>query len=475
MLDRLAARMADMAADNVLRRLFTGYYTQTPLSFLPLVQKMGLRTLAETLLRANSPRALERPLGSPVVLSRWEELMFNPVHLFRLPVPDQNTIDTRVTIGPQARKPLKLEIPVLVAGMSWGTALSLPMKVALAQAASAAGTATNTGEAPLLAEERKAARFLIGQYSRSGLMTDPSDLRRLDAIEIQLGQGAQATAPVQHPPDMPDEPLRRHFRLAPGQAPAVPTRMPGVDSVDAFVRLVRQLQEDYGVPVGLKLAASHHLEKELQIALDAGVDFVTVDGAEGGTHAGAPTLQDDVGLPTLPALVRTVDFLRQKGAKGRVSVLAAGGLFTPGQFLKALALGADAVYTGTAVVVAAMQKQLAKAAPLYSGMQLALYTGKFAEDLDAREAAESARNFLLSCVDEMRMVAYALGKTALSQLDRSDLCALSPEVARMAGVEWAYFPPEAQAVQVQPADKTNLDRLMREVERITVDSRNGAS
>src|SRR5690606_30943542 len=106
-------------------------------------------------------------------------------------------------------------------------------------------------------------------------------------------------------------------------------------------------REETGVPVGLKIADTHHPAQSSQIALEAGVDFFTVDGAEGGTHGGAPTLQDDVGLPTIYAVSRAADFLASKGAKGDVSLIATGGLVTPGMMLKAMALGADAVYIGT--------------------------------------------------------------------------------------------------------------------------------
>jgi glutamate synthase domain-containing protein 2 len=114
----------------------------------------------------------------------------------------------------------------------------------------------------------------------------------------------------------------------------------------------------------MKLAATHHLEKELDVAADAGVDFVSVDGAEGGTHGSTPTLQDDVGLPSIYAIARARRHLKRLGLTGKVSLLAGGGLITPGQFLKALALGADAVYIGTVAMLALVAQQITKVTPV---------------------------------------------------------------------------------------------------------------
>lgn len=163
----------------------------------------------------------------------------DPVHLFRFPVDDQAKIDTATTIGPQAKRPLKLAVPIIITGMSWGIALSLKMKLALAKAASMAGIATNTGEAPLLKEEREAAKLLIGQYSRSGLINKVEDLKQLDAIEIQLGQGAQAAAPVFQPSRFIGEEMREIENLPEGKLSKVPIRLKGVNNLDDFNKKVR--------------------------------------------------------------------------------------------------------------------------------------------------------------------------------------------------------------------------------------------
>ena len=451
MLAQMARRFFDGMVDHALRRMFQDPYTENVFSMVAIFQKVGLRTVIEAALRAETGKPVERPLGSPVVLSPWRQLLFNPVALSRMPTPDGVAINTQTVIGPRARRPLTLEIPILITGMSYGSALSRRAKVALARAATMAGTATNSGEAPLLPEERAAARYFIGQYNRGGWMNDEASLAQLDAIEIQLGQGAQGAAPQGSSGTQIGDDLRRLYGIAPGQSAPIHTRLPGVDSAQDFVRLVRQLKESYGVPVGLKFAATHHQERELDIALEAGVDYVVVDGAEAGTHAGATILEDDLGLPTIYALARTVRHLERLGARRDVSVIAAGGLATPGQFAKAMALGADAVYIGTIALLALGQAQFQKALPFEPAPQLLLYLGKFSEDLDVEPAAEHLAKFLKSCVEEMKLLAYALGKTDLAQLDRSDLVATDLELAQALGVSWAGRGPDEPLPPPAPA------------------------
>lgn len=437
-------KITDGVTDTMMNRMLQEPYTENVFSMVTIARKVGPRNLVEAGMRAESGKPLERPLGSPVVLSHWDELLLNPVHLFRLPTPDTEEIKTAVTIGPRARRPLEVNIPILISGMSYGGALSLKAKIALARGATLAGTATNSGEAPLVEDERQEAKYFIGQYNRGGWMNTPAQLSRLDAIEIQLGQGAQAAAPMKTPSDMIGKDFRGTFHLKPGESAEIHSRLDDVNSRGDFIKLVERLREDYGVPVGFKFAASHYLEKELDIAVEAGVDYIVVDGAEAGTHGGPTTLQDDVGLPTLYALSRTVRYLASLGVKDDTSVIAAGGLVNPGHFLKALALGADSVYIGTIALVAMLQTQMGKALPFEPAPQVPLYSGKFKEDLDVDRGAENLARFLKSCVEEMRLTAYALGKTGLDQFAREDLVCVDRDLAQALGVDYAGFPHNEQ-------------------------------
>lgn len=431
--------------DKAITRLVRDSYVENLFEMVPTARKVGVVTLMEIAMRARRGKPVERPLGSPLLFSPWEQLLFNPVHLDRFPVKEDAPIRKRVTIGPRAKKPLRIEIPVMMAAMSFGGALSKRAKIALAKAATNLGTATNSGEAGLLEEERAAADKFIGQYNRGGWMNTPDKYKRLDAIEIQLGQGAQGSSPQRTAAGSIGEDFRKTYGLKPGEDAVIRSRLPGVESKDDFVRLVKRLRRETGVPVGLKIAATHHLEKELAIALDAEVDFITVDGAEGGTHGGAPTLQDDLGLPTLYAVARAADFLAGRGASGDVSLIAAGGLVTPGRMLKAMALGADAVYIGTAAIMAMIGDQVVESMPFEPPTSLVVYSGKATDKLDVDKAAQNLTRYVQAAVREMELVAISVGKDDLSALDRTDLCALDPFLARAVGVGYAAVAPDAQS------------------------------
>lgn len=328
--------------------------------------------------------------------------------------------------------------------MSFGGALSKNAKIALAKAATMAGTATNSGEAGLLKEEREAAKLFIGQFNRGGWLNTPEKYKLLDAVEIQLGQGAQGSTPQRTTSKNIGEDYQEVFGLKKGEDAVIHSRLPGVNTEDEFIQLVQRLKYETGVPVGLKIAASHHLEKELQIALEAGVDFITIDGAEGGTHGGPPTLQDDLGLPTFFAVTRAAEFLAKKKAVPEVSLIATGGLVTPGQMLKALALGADAVYIGTAAIMALVSEQMIETIPFEPPTSLVVYTGKITDSLDIDKGAKSLFRYLNACVREMEQVAISLGKTALTDLSKADLCTLDPFIAKATGVDLGYIAQENQ-------------------------------
>ncbi|SHE12723.1 isopentenyl pyrophosphate isomerase [Chlamydia abortus] len=433
------------SVDKAIERIARDQYTENLFEMVPSTKKVGAVSLMEIMMRSKSGLPPARPLGSHIRFSPWEKLLFNPVHLHRFPTPEDVQINTSVTIGKKARKPLTISIPIMIAAMSYGGALSKTAKIALARAATKIGTATNTGEAGLLEEEREAASLLIGQYNRGGWLNMPDKYSRMDAIEIQLGQGAQGSSPQRTAAKNIGVEFREVYGIPEGEDAVIHSRLPGVDTKEQFISLVKKLREETGVPVGLKIAATHFLEEELQIALEAGVDFVTLDGAEGGTHAAAPILEDDVGLPTLYAITRASKFLARKGKTGDVSLIATGGLVTPGDCLKAIALGADAVYMGTAVIMALISDQMTKSVPFEPPTSLVVYNAKMTDQLDPERSTETLVNFLNAAVREMELACYSLGKTSLADVTAADLCTLDPFIAKATGVELGLVSHEEQA------------------------------
>lgn len=187
----------------------------------------------------------------------------------------------------------------------------------------------------------------------------------------------------------------------------------------------------------MKIAASDFIEMDLEVIERTDADFIVIDGSEGGTAVAPPTLEDDVGLPTLYGLVRAVDWLNARGGRERFSVIAAGGLKTPGDFLKAMALGADAVYIGSIAVFAAIHTQVAEVVPKAAPAQMALYTGRYADKLDVDKAATALANFLKSCVAEMKLAIQAIGRQATREITRDDLVTVDRDLSAFAGIRYA--------------------------------------
>lgn len=450
--------------DPFITRIVADQYTENLFGVVNVMRHVGPQNFVETMMRASQGTAISRPMGSPLQLSPWDQLLFQPVYLTpRLPTPEKVQIDSRVTIGPKAEKPLQLDIPILITGMSYGGALSVEAKVALAKGANLAGTATNSGES-YLPEERAAAQRLILQHNRGlwpkSTMNQPELLKKADAIEIQLGQGAQAAAAMWTATRSINEKMRDVFGLEPGEIEMVGTRFRGVDTPKEFVRLVKELKAAHPVPVGVKVGVSDYIEREIEIFLEAGVDFITIDGAEGGTHGGPPTLQDDVGLPTLHGISRADQHLRSLGVREGVTLLASGQLSTPGRFLKAMALGADAVYIGTVAIIALLSEQMHKTLPGEPPYDLVMHSAsaRWNRSLDVDRGAEHLANYLKSAMVDISYVVQSLGKVSVAEVDRQDLVALSRDVAEITGVRLAWHAAERTEREVvfTPAEQLSV-------------------
>lgn len=214
--------------------------------------------------------------------------------------------------------------------------------------------------------------------------------------------------------------------------------MSAPDHLGKVISELRELTE--GVPIGVKVAAGNSLEKDLSIILEAGADVITIDEAEGGCGHAPPIVQDDFVLPTLYALCRAARFLEQQGVKDQVSLIISKGLKTPGDYLKALALGADAVAIGTMALFAVTHTQVLKALPFEPPIQVIYHNGRYKDKFDVEKGAKYLANYLAACTAEMQDAVRALGKTTLNQVSKEDLFALDPITADVAGVPFGGYP-----------------------------------
>lgn len=379
--------------------------------------------------------------------SPWNELCFSPVYLRRLPLESAAEVRTDTVIGPHAKRPLCLRSPILIAGMGYGTAVSANTKQAIALAATKVGTAVNTGAGPSLMEERAAAEKLILQYSRGDWEVDEAWIKTADAIEIQMGQGVWGPAPVEISSDLllKDAQARRLLGLRIGENATISTRFKGLQHRNDLEQVVKELRlKASGVPVGIKIGATHGLESELEQVLKLGIDYISIDGAEGGYGRFQNGLQEKVGIPTLFALVRARRYLEKSGYHREVSLLVGGGLKTPMDFLKAIALGADAVFIGRAALNALVKPQIKSLAPWESPWTL-LEPGDPKKQLNPHLAAESLAEFLKQSVDGMKQMAVVLGKHNIRDVNMSDLSTVQSQLAEWLGIGWVGDAPPASS------------------------------
>jgi glutamate synthase domain-containing protein 2 len=355
-----------------------------------------------------------------------------------------------VRLGPRAARPLDLAIPMYVSGMAYGLALSREARLALAYGARAAGTALNSGQGPYLEEERAIAPRYILQFGRWAWNREPHVLAAADMIEVQVGQGAMpGNAVLSHPSTLSPE-LRRLLGLRPGEEPVIHARLflRSPEEPASLAEVVRYLRDVRpGIPVAVKFGAGDRLEADLDAALEAEVDVVVVDGTEGATGNAPITLSDHFGLPLMVAVARARRHLDRRGVGRSVSLVASGGLREPGEFLKALALGADALALGTAPMIAVAHAQIGDVLPYYPPTALVFYQDRPAHRLDPRRGGESLANYFESCRREMAIALRAMGLRSVRELSPEHLSTLDPEVAAMTGVHLAFGEREQEALR----------------------------
>jgi Glutamate synthase domain 2 len=424
---------------QVLRVLMSDRYVENLAEILPALMRMKPHLMLENSLRASSGKLIERPFGSPRRFPNFDQLVFSPAQLHPFPQEVDAAVDIRLTIGPRAKKPLRIDMPLLVGGMGFGVGLSDKMRQAIMIGASQAGTAVNTGLGPVLPEEREHAKHLIVQFHTASWARLPETLQRADAVEIRLGQGSHAGYGFVLPARDIAGRAQALMRIPEGKDAVIPSRHRELYTPQDLARLVQYLRDTTaGVPIGVKMCAGSQLERDLEQAVSAGVDFISLDGGNAATKSAPPILQDDFGMPTIYALCRAVRFLEECGVKDDVTLLVGGGFFTPGDCLKAIALGADGVYLGTSVLWATTHTQVAKAVPWEPPTQLVYYSGKLKGHFDEDRAAAHLHMFLASMAEEMKTGIRALGKNALDDIGLDDLMALDEWTAYVTGAPPGY-------------------------------------
>ena len=409
-----------------------------------------------------------RGLGARRKLPTFDDLVFLTASVSRYPLEGyRERCDTATTLGTRhASKPLHLDIPITIAGMSFG-ALSASAKEALGRAATEVGTSTTTGDGGMTPEERKASHLLVYQVLPSRYGFDPADLRQADAVEIVVGQGAKPGGGGLLLGQKVNERVAGMRTLPPGIDQRSASRHPDWVGPDDLRIKIEELREatDWAIPIYVKLGATR-VDHDVKLAVAAGADVVVVDGMQGGTAATQDVFIEHAGIPTLPAVRMAAEALRDIGVDGEVQLVVSGGIRSGADVAKALALGADAVSIGVAALLAlgcnrpayrddagptgrdvdvtpdylALGTAPGHCAHCHTGM---CPVGITTQDpvLEARlnpvHAATAVANYLRALTMEVTALARACGKSSVHHLEPEDLAALTVEAAAMARVPLA--------------------------------------
>ena len=393
--------------------------------------------------------------GSKRSLPHFDDLLFLGASISRYPLEGyREKCATDVWLGTRfAKNPIHLDIPITIAGMSFG-ALSGPAKEALGRGASAAGTSTTTGDGGMTEEERGHSKSLVYQYLPSRYGMNPDDLRRADAIEVVVGQGAKPGGGGMLLGQKISDRVANMRNLPKGIDQRSACRHPdwtGPDDLEIKILEIREIT-NWEKPIYIKIGGARPYY-DTALAVKAGADVVVLDGMQGGTAATQDVFIENVGMPILACIPLAVKALQDLGMHRKVQLIVSGGIRTGADVAKAMALGADAVAIGTAALIAlgdndpaleAEYNKLGTTAGAYDDWHegrdpagITTQNPELAARFDPVLGGRRLKNYLKVMTLEAQTIARACGKNHLHNLEPEDLCALTIEGAAMAGVPLA--------------------------------------
>ncbi len=396
-----------------------------------------------------------RGFGAKRKLPNFDDLLFLGASMSRYPLEGyRERCDTSVTLGTRfAKKPIELKIPITIAGMSFG-ALSGQAKEALGRGATMAGTSTTTGDGGMTEEERGHSEILVYQLLPSRYGMNPDDLRRADAIEVVVGQGAKPGGGGMLLGQKISDRVAEMRNLPKGIDQRSACRHPdwtGPDDLEIKIQELREIT-DWEKPIYIKIGASRPYY-DTQLAVKAGADVIVLDGMQGGTAATQDVFIEHVGLPTLACIPQAVEALQELGMHREVQLIVSGGIRNGADVAKALALGADAVSIGVAAIIAlgdndpayaAEYEKIGSAAGYYDDWHegkdpagISTQDPELSKRLDPEFGGRRLNNYLKTMTLETQTLARAAGKSHVHNLEPEDLVALTIEAAAMARVPLA--------------------------------------
>ncbi len=364
----------------------------------------------------------------------WEDIQFVTAQLAKLPLLDDEEVETSVVIGPKAKKPLSLDIPLFVSDMSFG-ALSQEAKISLARGADLAGTGICSGEGGMLPEEQGANDRYFYELASGRFGYSDEKVKKCQAFHFKGGQGAKTGTGGHLPGEKVVGKIAEVRELEEGQAAISPPRFPDWTSLSQIRDFGAHIREvTGGIPIGYKLSAQH-IEKDIDAALEVGVDYIILDGRGGGTGSAPEIFRDNISVPTIPALARARRHLDASGSGG-VTLVITGGLRLPGDFAKAMALGADAIAVSNAALQAIGCLGMRACQTNNCPVGIATQRDDLRRRLVVEKSAKQLANYFQASTDLMKVLARACGHKRLSDFSIEDLTTWKRDMADLTGVNF---------------------------------------
>lgn len=376
--------------------------------------------------------SIVEPMRTTKKTISWDDILIKGAQLFKIPLNKDEPVSTSTVIGPNAKTPLIIETPIYVTHMSFG-ALSREVKVALAKGSSRVKTAMASGEGGILKESYENAYKYIFEYVPHKYSVTEENLKRVDAIEIKIGQSAKPGMGGTLAGKKVTKEIAEIRGFKEGEDIVSPSHFEDIKNRDDLLNKVKWLREQSeGKPIGIKIAAGN-IEEDLKIAVYAKPDFITIDGRPGATGSAIKFIKNATSVPTIFALYRARKFLDQHGKN--ISLVITGGLRVSSDFIKALAMGADAIAIGTSALIACGCQQYRLCHTGRCPVGITTQDAELRKRFNIELSAKRLSNFLQVTTEELKDFARLTGNSNLRHLNTKDLCTTNSEISNNTNIE----------------------------------------
>jgi len=368
-------------------------------------------------------------------LPKWDDIQFLPAQLASRPLLDEENVSTKVIIGPKAKMPLELDIPIFVSDMSFG-ALSREAKISLSKGAEMAGTGICSGEGGMLPEEQANNSRYFYELASAKFGFSWDKVEKVQAFHFKGGQGAKTGTGGHLPGDKVSKEIAEVRGLRQGETAISPAAFPDLFTVEDFQKVADKVRKKTGgIPIGFKIAASH-IEADIDFALAVGVDYIILDGRGGGTGSAPSILRDNINVPTIPALARARKHLDKVGAND-VTLVITGGLRVAEDFAKAMMLGADAIAVSNSALQAIGCLGMRACGTNNCPVGIATQKESLRQRIEIAKSAKQLYNFFTATANLMSVVARACGHDDVRKFNFNDLSTLNYEMHKLTGIPYA--------------------------------------